>query len=233
MHALDQLAHDTNQPKLSRWACELARVAHRAFVYTAGDHKRMYWKMSVDLTRPLVTSMGQHDALDGLVTYLGLATSWQPSLACDDLADAITDFGSMIDPTALVTSDPLGIGGLLVDAHRLQQLIERHGRGDRRLLDALITGATLGLHQYAEQQQARMPADGRLAFRELGLAIGLAATESLPGTELREYLPLRRQIETFWLEPAHRANETWREHEDINEVMLATSLLPSGFLVDA
>ncbi len=29
----------------------------------------MYWKMSIDLTRPLVSSMGQHDPLDGFITY--------------------------------------------------------------------------------------------------------------------------------------------------------------------
>jgi len=28
--------------------------------------------MSIDLSRPLVSSMGQHDALDGLITYLQL-----------------------------------------------------------------------------------------------------------------------------------------------------------------
>jgi hypothetical protein len=31
-------------------------------------------------------------------------------------------------------------------------------------------------------------------------------------------------------EPGQRANETWREHEDIDDVMLATALLPDGFL---
>jgi hypothetical protein len=34
----------------------------------------------------------------------------------------------------------------------------------------------------------------------------------------------------FWLEPANRANSTWTEHADINEVMLATCLVPGGFL---
>ena len=33
------------------------------------------------------------------------------------------------------------------------------------------------------------------------------------------------------MHPAHRDTESWREHEDINEVMLATSLAPEGFLV--
>jgi hypothetical protein len=30
----------------------------------------IYWKMSIDLSRALVPSMGQHDPLDGFVTYV-------------------------------------------------------------------------------------------------------------------------------------------------------------------
>jgi len=32
----------------------------------------MHWKMSIDLSYVLVPSMGQHDPLDGLVTYCEL-----------------------------------------------------------------------------------------------------------------------------------------------------------------
>ena len=49
--------------------------------------RRMYWKLSIDLSRPLVTSMGQHDPLDGLVTCVepeasaaGLAADAGPHL---------------------------------------------------------------------------------------------------------------------------------------------------------
>ena len=37
-------------------------------------------------------------------------------------------------------------------------------------------------------------------------------------------------IRTFWLAPEHRRARTWVEHRDINEVMLATSLLPEAYL---
>jgi hypothetical protein len=89
-----------------------------------------------------------------------------------------------------------------------------------------------------------------LAFRELGLAIGLAAAgamedaarlapEHFPGSpgarqalaRLAPYVPLRAEIESFWLAPDHRRVASWLEHEDINDVMLATSLAPEGFLV--
>jgi hypothetical protein len=50
---------------------ELAKTAHKKFTYLPnhGIRKRMYWKMSIDLNRALVHSMGQHDPLDGYVTY--------------------------------------------------------------------------------------------------------------------------------------------------------------------
>ena len=31
-------------------------------------------------------------------------------------------------------------------------------------------------------------------------------------------------------EPGHQSAKTWREHADINNVMLATSLAPEGYL---
>ena len=38
-------------------------------------------------------------------------------------------------------------------------------------------------------------------------------------------------IEAFWRDPANRRSNTWTEHRDINEVMLATSLAPDGYLM--
>ena len=84
----------------------------------------MYWKLSIDLSRPLVASMGQHDPLDGLVTYAQIeAAAPGPE---PPLGDAIAEFSAMVESRGLATADPLGIGGLLVDAYRLAQ-IERQG----------------------------------------------------------------------------------------------------------
>ena len=68
MHALYRMGQETGESRYQRWAVELAATAHHAFtceVYPGGP-KRMVWKMSIDLSRPLVSSMGQHDPLDGL-----------------------------------------------------------------------------------------------------------------------------------------------------------------------
>ncbi|MCG6860299.1 MAG: hypothetical protein LJE70_03310 [Chromatiaceae bacterium] len=42
------------------------------------------------------------------------------------------------------------------------------------------------------------------------------------------YFPLIAAIEGFWLEPRNQAGTTWKAHENINAVMLATSLAPGG-----
>ena len=48
--------------------------------------------------------------------------------------------------------------------------------------------------------------------------------------ELLGFASLRREIEGFWTDPRNRKGSTWMEHQDINEVMLVTSLSPDSFL---
>jgi hypothetical protein len=145
----------------------------------------------------------------------------------------------MIDPDHLATADPLGLGGLLVDARRLERVAADDA--SHRLVDAMLAGAELGLRCFADQPDLRLPAARRLGFRELGLAIGLGEIERMQqrAPELRagaarriaqisRFVPLRAQIETFWRDPAHRAAPSWRGHEDINDVMLATALVPGA-----
>lgn len=239
MHALDQTARLTGDLWYNCWARELAATAHRAFVYSLLDgSRRMYWKLSIDLSRPVVPSMGQHDPIDGYVTYLQLLDTPLPAESCNapELDVAIGDFLSMIDSDRLATDDALGIGGLLIDAYRLAQL-----GSDQDLLEATLAAALAGLDQYAGWNlQTPLHARRRLAFRELGLAIGLAAVERLSAiaspalrplvAEVERYAPLRNALEAFWLQPENQRSETWLEHADINTVMLATSLLPDGFV---
>lgn len=233
---------------------ELADAAHRAFVYAppGGGGKRMYWKASIDLSRPQVASMGHHDPLDGFVTCVQLdATAARlPPAPGPRLADAAADFARMLEPGQLATGDPLGLGGLLVDAYRVEQLMCQGAWPRDDLLEGLLAAGLAGLQQYLTQPDLRLPGDHRLAFRELGLTIGLAAVglleqdarrgaKDLFGAagmrarlqQLSLYAPVRAEIESFWLSPEHRRARTWLDHEDINDVMLATSLVPEGFLV--
>jgi len=143
----------------------------------------------------------------------------------------------MVDAEGLATGDPLGIGGLLVDAYGCAQL-EGRGADPDGLVERLLEAGVVGLGH----SDLRAPASHRLAFRERGLAIGLAtldrddwpasrSTVRASVDRLSRYRPLRAEIESFWLRPEHRRVDSWREHANINDVMLATSLQPEGFLV--
>ena len=254
MHALDQFSRHSGDPRFNRWGRELADTAWHAFSYPVpGDGRRLYWKMSIDLSRPLVASMGMHDPLDGHITWVQLmATAARLSAAGEVpvLEEQARELAAMIDPAHLATTDPLGLGGLLADAGRLAQLVGDGVYPGDELLVALLGAASSGLDYYARSGEWQQPAAYRLAFRELGLAIGLqandlmrAAVETAPQhfgqaaaivrllDELDRHAVLRERIEAFWLEPAHQQATTWKEHLDINEVMLATSLAPRGFLV--
>ncbi|MGC1454424.1 MAG: hypothetical protein WA946_04475 [Nitrospirota bacterium] len=255
MHALNRVSRVTGDPTCSRWAIELAKVTHDKFTYvpSSGGQKRMYWKMSIDLSYPLVTSMGQHDPLDGLITYLQLQPTAvnDPDKSADfDLSAEIKDMAAMCEGKSWATDDPLGIGELLSNSYKLAQLIVIEEFEQAALLDVLLDSSLIGLQAYTRGRNPLMtPAKYRLAFRELGLSIGLHAIEKLQGLikqtprdlkmtrhlhsqieNLMRYTPFSEVIEAFWLEPANRQASTWREHRDINMVMLATSLAPDGYL---
>jgi len=213
----------------------------------------MVWKMSTDLSRPLVASMGQHDPLDGLITCVQLETTaslMSSAAQGPSLERAVADFAAMIDGIDLRTEDPLGLGGLLADAYRVAQLMARGAFEDGILLKSLLAVAQEGLVHYAQHGDWQQPASRRLAFRELGLAVGLAAIQRLQkdtddgrrrafgSDELRvrvhalgSHVGLRAAIVSSWLDPEHQRVRTWLEHRDINEVMLATGLVPDGFLL--
>lgn len=252
MHALDRVAHFTGEPVYNKWAVELARTAHAAFVYTVQPGmKRMHWKMSIDLSTPQVASMGLHDPLDGLLTYKQLQeTARRFSEAERSSLDAeIADMEMLCQGKSWVTEDPLGLGGLLGDVYRIMQLNMKHDFGQADLLMELLGASVEGLNTLASERIWQLSADYRLPFRELGLAIGLQAVKRMKYTiveqpdllpdfeqvrlymdQLGNYIPLSEFLNSFWLEPAHHEVQTWTEHYDINSVMLATSLAPDTFL---
>jgi hypothetical protein len=253
MHALNRVSQVTENSIYNQWAIELAKVAHAAFTYTASDgSKRMFWKMSIDLTRPLINSMGHHDPLDGLITYQQLqATAKQFSKNPDELNldTEIAEMAEMCSGRNWATQDSLGMGGLLSDACRLVKLISIHQVDENSRLELLLNDIEISLKAFVQQNTLHLPAENRLAFRELGLSIGLQGINKMQEiiqqhpdrfsfadelsaslNELSQYKPISTIINDFWLEPAHRTTTTWLDHADINNVMLATSLVPDGFL---
>lgn len=242
MHALHRLGQETGEERYQRWATELAIAAHRAFSRGTfrGGPPRLAWKMSIDLTRPLVSSTGQHDPLDGLVTCLELQTAGTDA----ELTRAIDELTEMCADATWATEDPLGIGGLLDDATRLGELVLKRGLERRALLEQILDAADLSLRSFgpAFLRTRDRSAERRLAFRELGLSIGLHGLQrlrTLAGRDralatacdgLLTWLPIGAAVEAFWTAAPHRCSRTWLDHGDINAVMLATSLAPDGYL---
>jgi hypothetical protein len=252
MHALDLVSRSLRQALFNTWARELALAAYRAFTCGPPGARRMVWKMSTDLERVLVPSMGHHDPLDGWITCLELQATARALAGAPrepDLVDAVSEFAALSQGGSFATADPLGIGGLLIDACRVAQLIRYGAPRASDLLAPLLEAALAGLAHHARQDDLRLPAARRLAFRELGLAIGISAigrieqevrrlAERVDGAggvlarieALAPYAALGSAIASFWREPVHRSTRTWIEHRDINEVMLATCLAPDGLL---
>ncbi len=253
MHALNRVSQSTNNSIYNQWALELAKITHAAFTYASPDgSKRMVWKMSIDLSNPLVDSMGYHDPLDGLITYLQLqATSKQFSETPNELSlnSEIEDMVNMCKGRNWTTQDSLGLGGLISDAYRLLQLIGLHHVDENARLELLLNDIEISLQAFVQQNQLNLPAEHRLAFRELGLSIGLQGIERMQELmkqntgrfnnftqisedliELAGYTTISDIINNFWLQSTHRNVNTWLDHADINNVMLATSLAPDGYL---
>lgn len=242
MHALYRAAAVLEEPRYGRWALELAEAAYAGFAAAAPGGKRLRWKMSIDLSYPLVPSSGQHDPLDGYITFLEISQSVPPGLDAE-----LKELALMMSGRDWTSGDPLGIGGLLFDACRLFQLAAPTQAELPALIPALLGSAQDSLPMFLQRPDLHLQVEHRLAFRELGLAIGLHAVELMirlvesnnrefplritQGLEdLSRYLPIAETIESFWYERRNQASYGWRAHEDINAVTLATSLLPGEFL---
>ncbi len=252
-HALTQAGCALSEPRYITWAIELMQAANRAFIRRLPDGRlHMVWKMRADLSEPLVPSTGQHDPLDGLITCLAAERAAQlcaPDHPATALDDDLGPLASLAGRQPLVTDDPLGIGGLLFDAGRLAQMAPGNPFLPADLAPRILAATQAGLEQVAHSMLTGQPPARRLAFRELGLAIGLALPECLSRGEetpheaarhsplmagimrLARHRPLRDTIVQTWRDPRARQSETWRNHEDMNSVMLATALAPEGFLV--
>jgi hypothetical protein len=249
MHALCQVAAATGEPQPAVWAGELAGAAWRGFAVDGG--RRLVWKANIDLSRPLVSSMGHHDPLDGYISVREVIRHMQQAgIGSQQLRPVLNGFHALCVGKDWTTSDPLGLGNLLFDAARIAQLADAEPSSeDTDLLRDLLRDAQTGLAIWLGGHPLQHPASHRLAFRELGLSIGIQALPIIRNCvsgratsggvlveidtalhALEKAQALARKIEDFWVQTESQSAGSWQDHRDINAVMLATSLLPEGFL---
>jgi len=237
MDALSRAASILEEPEYLRHARELAKSVFPRFLQRSpsGAPLGLAWKMSVDLSRAQVPGLNPHDALDGYITFRQLGRNE----ASSELEREIDILRSLSLDNRWETSDPLGIGGLLLDAFRLamlpdQEPVDEHIAGD------VLSGAQTGLQHFLISGTLEMPPSRRLAFRELGLAIGLQTMSSIAAVENSASLlgpdpsqmlsreageDIGDQLVEFWYRLQRQSEPLWLEHADINDVMLATALL--------
>ena len=157
MHALCQTAVIANKSEYARWAGELAAAAFQGFScvsHSAGDGLiGIYWKMSTDLSRPLVFAMGLHDALDGFITFREVKSAMANLSVATEMSKvttAIESLSPLCQHRDLTTDDPLGLGGLFFDACRFCQLLNPNSHADVDLLEGLLDSCSYGLISFVQ-----------------------------------------------------------------------------------
>lgn len=109
MIALDIATRRTGDAKFVIYALELVKVAAEKFIYRDLGRPQMYWKMSIDLSRPQVRSQGASDPIDGYITISRLLSTCEkydiPVPEMPKLFQAKSVFLSMIHISP--TDDPL------------------------------------------------------------------------------------------------------------------------------
>jgi hypothetical protein len=172
----------------------------------------------------------------------------------DELASICTSASGWATADPLGIGGVIGSALGLLDALAEPAAVgDRSLRAD--LVDFALLDARAGLEVYERSRRSMVGHRPGLAFRELGLAEGLhrarrlrdrfestgLASESAIGfgiddaarresisaslAELTRFDPLGTWIERHWIEASRRGLSEWRDHLDINEISLASSLL--------
>ena len=120
MFALNRLARASGDMGFNRQAVDLARAIHpRFFVDRAAKRPRMVWKVSMDLSAPLVSSEGNLDPIDGYVVFRLLQATAMEAGEGEVLAEEIDDYRRVMERKGehFVSSDPLDLGMTLWTSH--------------------------------------------------------------------------------------------------------------------
>ncbi|KAJ5789482.1 uncharacterized protein N7518_006493 [Penicillium psychrosexuale] len=127
MFALNRMAKASGDLKYNRQAIELAKAIHpKFFVDHAAARPRMIWKMSMDLSEPMVKSEGNLDPIDGFVIFRLLQDTAIEAGDGAVLTEEIDDYRRTMERKGehFVSSDPLDLDNLF----EINQYLERNIR---------------------------------------------------------------------------------------------------------
>ncbi|OBZ67561.1 hypothetical protein A0H81_12331 [Grifola frondosa] len=167
MFALNRMARAAQERRYNDLAIELAQAIHPRFVRDRNAPRpRMYWKMSIDLRRPLVLSEGNLDPIDGYVIFNLLQRGHGANSTV--LESEISEYRRILETKwrRYLSDDPLDLGMTLWTAHWFD--------GQEEWATVLTQRAVACLRALFEEEKFfDIPARYRLAFREFGTCLGI------------------------------------------------------------
>ncbi|GLI78083.1 hypothetical protein PoHVEF18_006382 [Penicillium ochrochloron] len=229
MFALNRMAMASGDMKYNRLAVQLARAIHpKFFVDRKAARPRMIWKMSMDLSRPLVNSEGNLDPIDGFVTFRLLQATAAAAGDGDVLEEEISDYRRVMDRKGphFVSKDPLDLGMTLWTAHWFSET--------ESWASTLVTRCFEQLYDLFEiNRYFQRSIKFRLAFREFGTCMGLQCESEQTGEKERavDFKSWSDAIIVAWdpyMELSASAALTPADLRPITRVMYASALIPGG-----
>lgn len=221
MFALSRMTLITLDDWYNEQAVSLARVVLPRFMRNMdSDRPRMFWKMSMDLSRPLVMSEGNLDPIDGYVTYKLLQAASGNATVLDQEIKALKKIVNT-KWQHYSSTDPLDLGMTLWTAHWL--------RRDEEWASVLCHRAVSCLKRLVSSGYFQRATGRRLAFREFGTALGVQSVNVQDDPEL---MSLSDVICAAWEdarlvpEPSPQQQGRMAELMPITAVMYATALTP-------
>lgn len=209
MFALNRVSIASGEPLYNKQAIQLAKaIQPRFFVDRDTDHPRMVWKISVDMSRPLVESQGNLDPIDGYVTMKILQASAREG--DPRLDEEISDYKKVIDRKRkhFMSDDMLDLGMSAWSSHWL---------ADKEKWAADLQTRSL-------KQLGRLLAGGRhgLAFRDFGACLGIGCCDAADSSLKTHAEQLIKAWELDFV-------QTPEELRPITQVMYAAALIPGAF----
>jgi len=208
MFALNRMALARKDVRYNNWAVELAQAIHPHFVQRPDSARpRMHWKMSIDLSRPLVPSEGNLDPFDGYVTYRLLQQSSEDKTV---LSNEVATLEKIVQSKyeSYSSDDALDLGEALWITHWFL---------GERWSSTVSSRSFCALERLWNDGYFQMNSALRLAFREFGTTIGVQVNGNLKWRDRVE------QQHEFW------SKRIFSRDRDITPVMYCSSLNPGVF----
>lgn len=203
--ALLQVSAATDDSRYLIWALELAEGTFHKFLCLPGgpggaSSRRLCWKMDAALSRPLVSSTGNLDALDALVSWTLLARAAERALGDEGgagrLAAERRAAATLVAPwwRGYSSDDPLDLGESLWLSHwfvtgdagsKTARLTNQCAMGDTaqaRDGGAAAAGASAGERTAGWEEEEAEDEDG-VGLVDLGRASDFVAGQALRGLE--------------------------------------------------